>query len=133
MRILDLHRKLLIGNCSGLSVVLTLSTLIYGLDRAIWDTFQWLALTILCSFLVFRTSVAQSIDDRADTKVDGSPVEKSMLMIVVWTPAVMLACLFAATLVSRSLFDSLGWMVMAIGFFIGRDIEAVIRLRKDVK
>lgn len=132
MNLISMHWRLLALNTFGVSFCSVLYVGIHGLDQQMERTLAWMFFAAAGTSIAnrFLISIQASDHETPDAEVDGSPHEKRMLDVVIWIPAVLLATSTMLIVMLENPLPSTAWMLIVLGGYIGRDIEAIARLRK---
>lgn len=130
MTLISMHRKLVAVNAFGVTLATVLYLSLHGLDRRIEETIGWMVIAAAGTFLANRllVRVQGAHRERPTDTVDSSPTERQMLNAVFWIPITLLGL---STLMILALDNPLrwaSWMIIVIGGYIGRDVEAIARL-----
>lgn len=125
-----MHRKLVALNTLGVSFATVLYLSLHGFDRQIEETIGWTVIAAAGTFLAHRllVRVQGAHRERPTDTVVSSPTERHMLNAVFWIPITLLGL---STLMILALDNPLrwaSWMIIVIGGYIGRDVEAIARL-----
>lgn len=133
MNLISLHRNLAVLNSLGLVFVSAIYVAIHGMDRQLWHTLGWAGVAAIGTFVGGRwlTSKFGSASENPEDRVDDSSYLQGMSNVVIWTPVVLFAVLTAAVAAMESPLPSVAWMIVVVGGYVGRDVEAFVRLRKQ--
>ncbi|ALV07069.1 hypothetical protein DES44_2558 [Roseateles depolymerans] len=125
-----MHRKLVALNTLGVSFATVLYLGLHGFDRQIEETIEWTVIAAAGTFLTNRllVRVQGANRERPTDTVDSSPTETQMLNAVFWIPITLLGISALMILALDNPLRWASWMIIVIGGYIGRDVEAIARL-----
>lgn len=129
---ISLQRSVFALNVLGLLFVSALYVAIHGFDRQIWHTLGWAGVAAIGTFAGSRwLRKLSGADVENPEDEDGSSYSQGVSNVVFWTPVVIFAMLTAAVAALESPLSSVAWMMIVVGGYVGRDAEALVRLRKQ--
>lgn len=103
---------------------------IHGFDSDISPYITFSGISAIAIYYLTKKHIVRNliIQERPDAVVDGTDIERQMVIIVLLLPLILCVIMLMVIGFTDIGLAKIGWMIIAISVNIGQNLEAILRL-----